>query len=234
MVKGTFNEEDALRIKNLVENKEKTTTKSLIELEYEEGAEILRDFNIPVKTFSYLIKKYRPEYIQYTPYRIKVKVLKRGNNRWLQNTHLLGINHEDYLELHIFPEMIKEVRPISVLWLLLHEFKHHVQANNPAIKSMTLDYSNYNYWKDEYMINQLAYHDNTIDHVFHELAPFEIDANLFACELLNIEYPGSSFHLTKETLNLMEKNRRLSLNQILKYNWKFLKDFLFPSPIKVT
>lgn len=233
MAKGTFNEEDVLRIKDLVESKEKTSTKSLIELEYDEGTESLKDFNIPVKTFSYLIKKYRPEYIKHTPYPVKVKVLDRRSNRWLKNTSLLGINHDDYLDLHIHPDTVEDIRQISILWLLLHEFKHHVQSNNSVIKSMTIDYSNYVFWKN-HMVNEMGYHDNTFDHVFHELAPFETDANLFACELLNIEYPGSSFHLTNETLNLMEKNRRLSLKQILNYNWKFLKDFLLPSSIKVT
>lgn len=234
MAKGKFNDDDAIRIANLVESKEKTSTVSIIDLQYDEDTEDLKDFQIPVKTFSYLIKNFRPEYLKHTPYVVKVKKLKQGNNRWLKNTTLLGLNQETHLELHIHPDILDNIRPISILWLLLHEFKHHVQYNTNSVKSMTLEYSNYNFWKEEYMINQLGYHNNTIDHVFHELAPFEIDANLFACEMLDIEYPGSNFHLREDTLELLEKNRRIPFKLLLKYNIKFLKDFFFPSPIKVT
>ena len=234
MAKGKFEENDALRIAALVESKEKTSTKTVIDLQYEDDTDDIKDFTIPVKTFSYLIKKFRPEYLKHTPYTVKVKKLNRGDNRWLKKVNLLGLNKETHLELHVHPDASTEVRPISILWLLLHEFKHHVQYNTYSIRSMTLEYPNYEFWKNEYMVKQLGYHDNTIDHVFHELAPFEIDANLFACEMLDIEYPGSSFFMTNETLELLEKNRRISFKQLLKYNIKFFKDFVFPSPIKVT
>lgn len=232
VAKNCYEEKDIERINILVEAKEKTSTKSLIDLSYE--SDDLKEFKPPIKTFSYLIKKFRPEYIEFSPYPITIKKLNRGNNMWLKNTNLLGIDNENGLELHVDIKNKDNIKNISVLWLLLHEFRHHVQYNNPAIKSMTLNYTNYNYWRDKYMIDELGYHENTINHVFHELAPFEIDANLFACELLNIEYPGSGFHMRKETTEKLENNRRIPLKKLLQYNLKFFKDFFSPKKIKVT
>jgi DNA integrity scanning protein DisA with diadenylate cyclase activity len=90
---------------------------------------------------------------------------------------------------------------LSLLWILLHEFRHKIQAAVSSV-STNLDNDNFKYFMD-YLKNK-GNDENNINHVLHEILPYEIDANIFACELLNIGYPGSKFQINDHTISLLK------------------------------
>ena len=53
-------------------------------------------------------------------------------------------------------------------------------------------------------LNSYGKNINSVKHVFHEVDPLEVEANTFACEILDIPYPNSKFSITKKTLKRLK------------------------------
>jgi hypothetical protein len=153
--------------------------------------------DIPRRLFSHLIRTHRPALIKYFPYQVGLYKLDRGNNIWLQKTKYLGLNDGDVLKLYLDHEHDHSV--VSLLWILLHEFRHKVQFHDPCIMS-NINNNNVKQWKAHYGVDI-----DVVNHVFHEIDPQEVDANVFASEILNIPYPGSKFNITSATLGLLDR-----------------------------
>ena len=168
----------------------------LLDITYE--VPITKKIEIPNALFSKILIKKRPELVKYLPFKIIVKELIRGNNVWLKKTKKLGLYNEEegVLTLHLDLENKRNV--LAFLWLLFHEFRHHVQFRNPNILSC-LDNKNREMWLNSYGKNI-----DSVKHVFHEVDPLEVDANTFACEILEIPYPNSKFSITKKTLKRLK------------------------------
>ena len=160
------------------------------------------NIRIPCELFSHILKEKKPELLKYTPFKIVVEKLIRGNNKWLKKTNILGIYNNETNVLTFRVDIEKEFNPLPFLWLLFHEFRHHVQFNDSNIISC-LDNKNRDMW-----LNHYDYTLNSVKHVFHEIDPLEIDANTFACEILDIPYPNSKFSITKKTLKRLEPKNR--------------------------
>jgi len=153
-----------------------------------------KNLELPNKLFSRILVEKRPDLVKYCPFKIIVKKLERGNNVWLKKAKKLGIYNENNKELTLSLDIKIKHSVLSFLWLLFHEFRHHIQFSNPNILSC-LDNQNRKMWLEYYDKNL-----SSVKHVFHEVDPLEVDANTFACEMLNIPYPNSKFSITKETL----------------------------------
>ena len=163
------------------------------------------NIRIPVELFSKILFEKRPELIKYAPFKIIVKKLDRGENPWLKKTKLLGLYDNDKGILTIHIDLNLKYRTLPFLWLLFHEFRHHIQFHNKNILSC-LDNKNREMW-----LNHYDYTINSVKHVFHEIDPLEIDANTFACEILNIPYPNSKFSITKKTLKRLQPKNKLNV-----------------------
>lgn len=158
--------------------------------------EEVKHIELPTILFSYLIdNNLHSKYRSLLPYNVKIKKLNK-EGYWLQYTNYMGLQDENELTLYLAHDI--EHPTLSLLWILLHEFRHKIQFNNKVIFSNVF---NNNYEMLLKYINKPL--DKTLD-VFHEILPYEIDANIFACEILNIEYPGSKFEITEETLKMLE------------------------------
>jgi hypothetical protein len=168
----------------------------LLDITYE--IPLTPDVEIPNTVFSYILTTKRPELIKYTPFKIVVKELIRGNNVWLKNTKKLGLYDEESKVLTLHLDLTAKHRVLPFLWLLFHEFRHHIQFQNPNILSC-LDNTNREMW-----LNYYGKSINSVKHVFHEIDPLEVDANTFACEILDIPYPNSKFSITKQTLKRLK------------------------------
>lgn len=161
------------------------------------------DFKLPNNLFSFILKEKRPDLIKYTEsYKIIVKKLERGNNPWLKKVTSLGLYDEKtgILEYHIDKKKYNN-NILSLLWLLFHEFRHHVQFNDQNILSC-LKNKNRKKW-----LNYYNKDINSVLHVFHEVDPIEVDANTFACEMLGIPYPNSKFSITNKTLKRLRDKK---------------------------
>jgi Zn-dependent peptidase ImmA (M78 family) len=191
-----FNIDDIITYQELnlfIKNKK---VKNLLNINYLN--ENLKQIDIPNKLFSYKIFHKRKDLIKYFPFNIFVKNLERGTNRWLQKTNYLGIYSSEKKELSLHLDINHKYSEIELLWILMHEFRHHVQYQNKNIESC-INNKNVDKWIEYYKVDK-----NKIFHTFHEILPFEVDANIFASEILNINYPGSKFNITDETLKLLE------------------------------
>ena len=187
----SFKKKDIKRYHELNDKIEKQDIEELLNITYDEE---VKHIVMPNRLFTKIIKDKRPEYIKYLPYNVHVKKLVRGNNIWLQKSKYLGIDEGNELTLHVDIETKHKI--LSLLWLLLHEFRHKLQYNLSYVKNKNLE-------------KWFEFHDYTkhsMEHVFHEILPYETDANTFACELLEIDYPNSKFKITKETLKRLQKN----------------------------
>lgn len=134
----------------------------------------------------------------YFPYKITVHKLERGENPLLQNTHYLGLNHYNG-DLDLYLDEDHEHSVVSLLWILLHEFRHKMQVKNPNIESCVKENANIIDIK-QFLMEKLEITEDKFNHVFHEYLPYEIDANTFACETLGITYPGSKFNFDEDLL----------------------------------
>jgi hypothetical protein len=189
----TYRKEDLVKYKNLNIDAIKTFSgKSLLDITY--IIPKTKNIEIPEFLFSNLLIKNRPELVKYTPFKIVVEELVRGNNVWLKNTKKLGLYDDELKVLTLHLDLKVKHRVLPFLWLLFHEFRHHIQFQNSNILSC-LDNKNREMW-----LNYYGKNIDTIKHVFHEIDPLEVDANTFACEILDIPYPNSKFSITKQTL----------------------------------
>jgi hypothetical protein len=155
--------------------------------------------DVPKELFCYLLQTKRPDLLKYLfSFKIVVEELISGNNPWLKKRGKLGLYDEKTGVLTLRLSLNKQHSVISFLWLLFHEFRHHIQFNNLNILSC-LDNRNREMWLNYYDKNV-----DTVKHVFHEIDPLEVDANTFACDILDIPYPGSTFAITEKTLKRLK------------------------------
>lgn len=148
----------------------------------------------------------RKEFIQYTPYKITVQNL-RAKNQWSQGQYVainnangtltLKLNYKKLLALKEFPVM-------ALVWVIFHEFRHKIQLHHKAIQSVI----NYPNWAkfNEFMQKEYGKNQDLINHVFHELNPAEVDANIFACEMTGLAFNGNAFNITDQSLSLLQQN----------------------------
>ncbi len=153
---------------------------------------------LPGALFTWVIETRRPDLMRHLPYKVWVKFLERGDNIWLRETAYLGVNNGDELKLYLHPGMDHSI--LSLLWILLHEFRHKVQASNRCVDSC-VDNGNVDRWKLFHGDDNLK----LVDHVFHEVSPAEVDANVFACEVLGIMYPGSKFDIDDGRIGMLRE-----------------------------
>ena len=193
----TYLKEDIIKYKNLnIEIIKTFSDKSLLNVTY--IIPKTKNVEIPEFLFSNLLIKNRPELIKYTPFKIVVEELIKGNNVWLKNTKKLGLYNPELKTLTLRLDLKARHRVLPFLWLMFHEFRHHIQFQNSSILSC-LDNTNREMW-----LNYYGKNISIVKHVFHEIDPLEVDANTFACEILNIPYPNSKFSITKQTLKRLK------------------------------
>lgn len=158
--------------------------------------------------FSLLLFNKKPELIEkYTPYEINVSKLVE-KNQWTGGTYVAIEQLDGSLDLHLSYNKISEMEyfPVKRLtFVLLHEFRHKIQLQDDRIRSV-IDYPN---WKNfnEYMQKITNNSEDLINHIFHELNPAEVDANIFACEIMGAKYSGSAFDINEQTLNLLNEKK---------------------------
>ena len=185
-------------------NDTKDCNVDLVKINYpKEDDEEIKKIIIPSQLFTKIILEKRPEYIKFLPAYYFIQRLERGKNPWLQKTNYLGLAYTSSIDL--FLDIEREYSKVMLLWIMLHEFRHTVQNRTDSIKSCIRN-KNYKKWI-EFMTDKNKDMKRNFVHVFHELLPAETDANIFACEMLDIEYPGSKFELTNQTLKLFKKER---------------------------
>lgn len=199
----TYLKEDIRKYKNL-NNALKTgySGNYLLDIKYEISLSQYPSTEIPNALFSNILISKRPELIKYTPFKIIVQELIKGNNVWLKKTKKLGLYDDKSEVLTLKLDLKEKHRILPFLWLLFHEFRHHIQFHNPKILSC-LDNKNREMWLN-YYVNNCGKNIDSVKHVFHEIDPLEVDANTFACEILDIPYPNSKFSITKTTLKRLK------------------------------
>ena len=150
----------------------------------------LQDFNF-APLFCWLIDTKRPDLIKYLPYNIKILSTENKqfpNNEWTIKDGFLGLNSGTKLKLFI--PIHKKIHAIKIIWLLLHEFRHKIQYLNPSIGSLVSDKNKNKKRFFEFIEKEFKVDRNTVNHVFHEIDPAEVDANIFACDMLEIKTLG--------------------------------------------
>ena len=167
--------------------------KPLIQLETKRGIGLDTAVSIVIKEFRLLTTK---ELNQYPSWPVYVDLItdEMRKNPWVANTKYLGSTHTTSgTKLWVDPNITN----IELLWILLHEFRHWIQYHNPVLFSC-VNNKNVKLWMSSFKDRDIA------EHVLHEIHPAEVDANIYACEKLNLSYPGSKFDITKERLELLE------------------------------
>lgn len=148
------------------------------------------------------------------PYSVKVGKLI-AKNRWTKGTYV-AINHPDStLELNLNVPNVKKLikqngykRVVGALtWVIAHELRHKIQQTSPEIRSVIKypNWENFNRW----MQKQTGKDEDFINHIFHELNPAEVDANIFASELTGITFKGNAFDINDESLALLKSSPSL-------------------------
>lgn len=156
----------------------------------------LRPETISVKLLSRKVSRYMDDF--------HVNIYSMDNierTYWTQHTGYLGIYNKGKFDLYVRD---KDIMPIALCWIILHEFRHHMQWKNGDIASCQGG-ENYNILRQQ-IISKFEISDAVYEHVFHEIIPHEVDANTFACETLGIEYPSSKFAVTHESLKCLNEN----------------------------
>lgn len=203
-MKESFKKKDIKRYQkehdNLVNNK-------IYEEDWQEYLTITRtddikDITIPLQMFVDIIINKRPEYVKHLK-GLKINFSEIGetkDNYWLEDTDYIGLTFENKIDIRLRKDGEHSI--VSLLWILLHEFRHMIQNKNTNIESCNwnTNYTNF----IEYLMKLTGKEQNVIDHVLHEIVPYEVDANIFACELLEIDYPSSKFGITKKTLGMLK------------------------------
>jgi len=167
-------------------------------VEYDEE---VRHISLPTALFMHIINNRRYDILKSNvlfPNIVKVHKLDRGDNPWLKDTHYLGFQQDsaNKYEMWLYLDQHYNHSIVSLLWLMMHEFRHKMQYFNLYMISC-LDNTNRDKWLSTYKCRDTALH------VFHEIDPAEVDVNVFACEMLDIPYPGSKFEITNDTLKLI-------------------------------
>lgn len=155
----------------------------------------------PLTIFVFAITQHRAEYTKYLSFNLEVNYMSENteSSYWLKDANYAGLQEGQKVTINLRPGVNHS--NLSIAWILLHEFRHIIQSKQMNIKS-NIDNKNL-----EMFINYLKSKGNSVDtinHVLHEVMPYEIDANMFACELLNIDYPGSKFEINDYTISLLK------------------------------
>lgn len=168
---------------------------------------ILRWLNKINIIFSYILEKKAKQFLQYAPYEVTIKELI-PKNQWTTGT-CVAINKDDgTLELSLNYTKLKELKVIPVqrmVWLFSHEFRHKIQLYDKSIQSVTQapNWKNFNIFMQKHFKKD----EDLINHIFHELNPEEVDANIFASELTGIPFNKNTFEITEENLSLLKKKK---------------------------
>ncbi len=155
--------------------------------------------------FSHILFTKKPEYISpYCPYDIIVYNL-HVKNQWTEASTFILINRDDgILEFHInYTKLLalKELPSLHTVWLLFHEFRHKIQLSDERIQSV-INYPNWENFK-KYMMEITGKDEDLINHIFHEINPAEVDANIFACEMTGGKFNGNPFDINDQSLGLL-------------------------------
>lgn len=165
----------------------------------------LREVNM---LFSLILSDKRKDLLQYVPYKVNVCELVE-KNQWTGGT-CVAIDKEDgTCDLHLASKKILELESFptkSLTWVMFHEFRHKIQLLDESVKSVLI-IPNWNNFK-EYTIKNTNCTEDTVNHVFHEMNPAEVDANMFATEMMGIKYLGNAFNITEETLKLLTEDKK--------------------------
>jgi len=156
-----------------------------------------RIIDLPIKLFAHILMTKRPDLKKYLPMTVIVKKLENPEKSyWTYRTRYVGITDNfGNFYLHLRDNIQHSI--VEILWILFHEFRHIVQFKNQNIRTNIYN-SNLDLWLKTYTKEPIL-----IEHVLHEIMPKEIDANIFACEMLEIDYPGSKFQLTEDTIKML-------------------------------
>ena len=159
---------------------------------------------LPIELFKLMLTTRSIDAKKYFPYVMTVKPLtyvERGNSYWLSESAHLGLSEFDTKQLTLYVDENMQHSSLSLCWILLHEFRHLMQYETRSLKTNVFN-DNEGQWI-KHCCASFDVDEKTVRHVFHEVNPAEIDANIFACETLDIEYPGSKFQITPYTLSLL-------------------------------
>lgn len=169
-----------------------------------EGNSIVNELNNVNHLFSFLLEYKKPELIKYTPYKVIISELI-PKNQWTEGNYV-AIEQEDgslHLQLSFTKIMALESFPtIKLTWVLFHEFRHKIQLMDENIKSV-IDFPNWINFR-KFMEKETNKSEDLVNHIFHELNPAEVDANIFACEMVGKKYSGSAFDITDNSLLLLK------------------------------
>ncbi len=185
--------------------KEQFKKKRIIFSNLKDYPEFSKQFNEMNLLFSYILKTKRPDLFKHTPYRISLFPLVE-KNEWTGGDYVAIEQKDGTLELYLAFEKIKQYEsfPIhSLVWVLFHEFRHKIQQSNEQISSV-LKFPNWNNF-NTYMQKTIKKSEDLINHIFHELNPAEVDANIFACEMTGGKFNGNAFNITPDSLKKLSK-----------------------------
>jgi hypothetical protein len=216
LIEGLLNENSNYSAKDIKEyeslhNKHKGYKNNYLNISYDDKDPLLDELkkvDFPNGLFSYLIDERRPDLVDYFPYNIKLystesKEFPSPDSGWTSKDGFLGLN--DGSELRLFIPVQNKIEVLPTLWMLLHEFRHKMQHENDNIGGITSDDNPNKGELFDFIGKETGADRNTMNHVFHEIDPMEIDANVFACEFLDIPYNGSSkFDITNKTLKKLK------------------------------
>lgn len=198
-MKNFFEEADTLKWENINRQAEDEPGEDLLNVVY--ASDSVRRVKMPGKLFTKIIKERRPEYMHLLPYGIKITPLNESKenlkNPYIKKDMILGINEGDYLTFHIGSEYKPTVK--EVMWMLLHEFRHKIQYNVSSVRSCIYNENL------EKAYDALPYTEDSVNHVFHELLPYEVDANIFAFELMGLDYNVRKWAIHLDRLKQKEK-----------------------------
>lgn len=168
----------------------------------------LKKVDFPSGLFSYLMDEKRPDLVDYLPYEVKLfstECDEFPKGFWTNKDGFLGLN--DGPKLRLFLPVHKKIEILPTLWMLFHEFRHKMQHKDKNIESLTSDKNPNKKKFFDFIGKEFEVDREKINHVFHEIDPMEIDANIFACEILGIKYNGSGkFDITPTTLKKLKNN----------------------------
>ena len=160
--------------------------------------------------FTHRIITYKPRQILFTPYVVRITELI-PKNEWTKGTYV-AINRDDNtLDLQLnFKKILEEPRPLKeklpvlpLTWVLFHEFRHKQQRLGKILGEAV----NNNNWQEfkKYIMKVTGKDEDLIEHIFHELNPAEVDANIYASSMMGFNMNGNAFDITPDKLKLLEK-----------------------------
>ncbi|MEK6881853.1 MAG: hypothetical protein AABY22_19705 [Nanoarchaeota archaeon] len=172
--------------------------------QYKDQIGLINNLNEMSLLFSYILSIKRPDLFKHTPYKVKLFTLVE-KNQWTGGDYVAIEREDGSLDLHLAFHKLSALKcfPIyNLVWVLFHEFRHKIQLTDDKIKSV-IDFPNWSTFK-KYMKKQTGKNEDLINHIFHELNPAEIDANIFACEMTGIKFSGNAFNITSNSLKLLK------------------------------